>query len=103
MLCFLIKMGVGIMADALEKDEINKKNKKNSKKMIITRYVWAVIMVTGLTLLLILEPQMGHRGVGIGQVFGVFAGGLMLFAGGIGIAATTLFIQLEKKPKDKAW
>lgn len=91
------------MVDALEKDEINKKNKKKSRKMIITRYVWAVVTITGLTLLLILEPQMGHRGVGIGQVFGVLAGGLMLFSGGIGVAVTTLFIQLEKKPKDQAW
>jgi len=92
-----------LMTDPLDKEETTKQVNKNSKKMIRMRYIWAVVMVVGLILLLILEPQMGHRGVGIGQVFGVLLGGLMLFSGGIGTAVTTLFIQLEKKPKNKAW
>jgi len=79
------------------------KNRIKSKKMIRTRYVWAVVMLIGFTLLLVLEPEMGHRGVRIGQVFGILAGGLMFFSGGVGVAVTTLFLRLESKPKDKAW
>jgi len=91
------------MTDPLDKEKAAQKAKEKSKKMIRMRAIWAVVTVIGFILLLTLEPQMGHRGVGIGQVFGVLLGGLMLFAGGIGTAVTTLFIQLEKKPKDKAW
>jgi len=89
--------------DEVSQAEIAKKNKAKSKKMIRTRYIWGVVMLIGLGLLVVLEPQMGHRGVGIGQVFGILVGGLMLFSGGIGVAVTTLFIQLEKKPKNKSW
>jgi len=89
--------------DEVSQAEIAKKNKAKSKKMIRIRYIWGVVMLIGLGLLVVLEPQMGHRGVGIGQVFGILVGGLMLFSGGIGVAVTTLFIQLEKKPKNKSW
>jgi len=89
--------------DEVSQAEIAKKNKAKSKKMILTRYIWGVVMLIGLSLLVVLEPQMGHRGVGIGQVFGILVGGLMLFSGGVGVAVTTLFIQLEKKPKNKSW
>jgi len=88
------------MVDDADKSEQLKKKKK---KMVITRYVWAAMMLIGIVLLGILEPEMGHRGVKIGQVFGILIGGLMLFAGGVGVAVTTLFLRLENKPKDKAW
>jgi len=86
-----------------ELDDKTTKNKLKTKKMRRMRYVWGVVALIGLTLLIILEPQMGHRGVKIEQVLGILIGGIMLFGGGIGTAVTTLFIQLENKPKNKSW
>ncbi|MDQ6990188.1 MAG: hypothetical protein Q9M11_00460 [Mariprofundaceae bacterium] len=83
---------------------LSEKEKKFEKKYINMRRVCIVTFVIGFSLFVSLNIGMGGHGAkGIGEVYGIFLGGLMVFAGGVGICSSTLFLKLLRKDKKKSW
>jgi hypothetical protein len=84
--------------------ELTAFEKKKEKKFVRMRRILIVVFILGLVLFSGLHIQMGDHGAkNIVQVYGLLLGGLMVFAGGMGIGATSLFLSLLRKDKDKAW
>jgi len=68
------------------------------------RRILIIAFISGLILFDTIHLQMDGKGASsIGQVYGIALGGLLVFAGGMGICATTMFLRLLRKPKDKPW
>jgi len=84
--------------------ELSDFDKKKERKFVRIRIAMIIMLVCGLMLFSILQAQMdGHGAKTIGQVYTIFLGGLMVFAGGSGIGATTLFLRLLRKDKNESW
>ncbi|MBL1353256.1 MAG: hypothetical protein COA61_008010 [Zetaproteobacteria bacterium] len=84
--------------------ELSDFEKKKERKFIRIRIAMIIILVGGLMFFSTLQFEMGGHGAkSIGQVYEIFLGGLMVFAGGSGIGATTLFLRLLRKGKKKSW
>jgi len=77
---------------------------KKEHKFIWIRRLMIAAFVSGLILFSYINIAMGGRGASnLGQVYGILLGGTMVFAGGMGIGATTLFLRLLRKDKKKSW
>jgi len=84
--------------------ELSAFEKKKEKKFIWMRRILILAFVSGLILFDVIHIQMDGRGASsIGQVYGIFLGGALVFAGGMGICATTMFLRLLRKDKNKSW
>ncbi len=84
--------------------KLNDFEKKKERKFVRIRIAMMISFVCGLILFTILQIEIdGHGAKTIGQVYEIFLGGLMVFAGGSGIGATTLFLRLLRKDNNKNW
>ena len=84
--------------------ELNAFEKKKEKKLIWMRRILILAFVSGLILYDSIYVTMGGKGASsIAQVYGIALGGVMVFGGGMGIGATTLFLRLLRKDKNKPW
>ncbi len=84
--------------------ELSAFEQKKEKKFIWMRRILITAFISGLILFTTINIQMGGRGASsIGQVYEIFLGGTLVFAGGMGIGATTLFLRLLRKDKNKSW
>jgi len=84
--------------------ELSDFEKKKERKFVRIRIAMIITLVGGLILFSTLQFDMGGHGAkSIGQVYEIFLGGLMVFAGGSGIGASTLFLRLLRKGKNKNW
>lgn len=79
-------------------------DKKKERKFVRVRIAMIIILVCGFILFSTMQVQIdGHGAKTIGQVYEIFLGGLMVFAGGSGIGATTLFLRLLRKDNNQSW
>jgi len=84
--------------------ELSPFEKKKEKKLVWMRRMLIVAFIVGLTLFSYINIAMDGKGAhSLGEVYGILLGGTMVFAGGMGIGATTLFLRLLRKDKNKAW
>jgi len=68
------------------------------RRILITAFIIGFILFNAIHI------QMGDHGASsIGQVYGIFLGGVLVFGGNMGICATTMFLRLLRKDKNKAW
>ncbi|GEM_PF-6437995 len=86
------------------KKEFTEKEKKQIRKFTIMRRIAIASFISGLALYGFVDAEMSGQGAkNLKEVYGMMLGGILFFAGGCGIAASTTFLRLLRKDKNKAW